>query len=61
MAPSTTGGEEDGAEAHVAFSLTLCVSASGSPGGLRFSCPAIGRLRVSPSANPDGESHGEQR
>src|SRR4029079_12941126 len=49
MAPGAAGGEEDRTEAHAAFSLTLCVSLSCSPGGLRFSCPAIGRLRVNPS------------
>ena len=52
MAPGSSGGKQDRACAHAAFSLTLCASASGSADGLRFNCPAIGRLRVSPRAKP---------
>ena len=52
MAPRTASGEQDRLRAHAARSLTGGDSASGSAGGLRFSCPAFGRLRVKPSAKP---------
>ena len=52
MAARASRGEKDRARAHAARSLTRSDSACGSASAFRFRCPAIGRLRVSPSAKP---------
>ena len=45
-------GKQDRAAAHAACSLTEAASASDRASALRLSRPAVGRLRVSPSAKP---------